>query len=150
MTAPLAPSRPLLTPTPEFLAPVPLLAVGLMAVNDAYLKFAFHDALTGKLSDLAGCFFLPLFISAGLALATGWPLRRRLALGCAATALLFSLISTSSLMARAVCAGLEVVTAPLGLSGHRIVSDPTDLVALPLVAAAWWYGRRAGTARAAP
>jgi len=118
-----------------------------MALNDAYLKPALHDALTGKLSDLAGCFFLPLWVSALLALGTRWTLRRRLAVGCAATALLFTLVSTSRLAAGAVCAGLEVVTAPLGLSGHRIVSDPTDLLALPLVAAAFWYGRRAGAAR---
>ena len=148
MTQPLASQpRPLLPPTPEFLAPLPLLAVGLMALNDAYLKPTLHGALTGKLSDLAGCFFLPLWISALLALATRLPLRRRLAAGCAATALLFTLISTSHLAAGAVCAGLEVATAPLGFSGHRIVSDPTDLLALPLVAAAWWYGRRAGAAR---
>jgi hypothetical protein len=121
-----------------------------MAVNDAYLKPAFHDALTGKLSDLAGCFFLPLFISAVLALATGWPLRRRLAIGCAATAPFFILISTSPAVAGAVCAGLETLSAPMGFSGHRIASDPSDLLALPMIAAAWWYGLRAGAPGESP
>lgn len=142
-----APPKPFLRPTPEFLAPLPLLAVGLMAVNDAYLKPVLHDTLTGKLSDLAGCFFLPLWISALLALGTGWTLQRRLAIGCASTAMLFTAISTSRLAAGAVCAALEVATSPFGLSGHRIASDPTDLLALPLVGAAWWYGQRAGVAR---
>ena len=48
----------------EFFAPLPLLAVGLMVVNDRVLKPRLHNALTGKLSDLAVCFFLPLFVSA--------------------------------------------------------------------------------------
>jgi hypothetical protein len=49
---------------PEFFSACPLLAVALLGVNDAVLKLAFHNAITGKLSDFAGCFFLPLFTSA--------------------------------------------------------------------------------------
>ena len=48
----------------EFFAPLPLLAVALMVVNDRVLKPRIGNAITGKLSDIAICFFLPLFTSA--------------------------------------------------------------------------------------
>lgn len=43
------------------------------------------NTLTGKLSDFAGCFFLPLYLSAVLTLLTRWPLERRLGAGVLAT-----------------------------------------------------------------
>ena len=45
----------------EFFAPLPLAAVALLVVNDTWLKPAFHNALTGKLSDVAVCFMMPAF-----------------------------------------------------------------------------------------
>lgn len=47
-----------------FIHPWPLLAVVLTAVNDHYLKSHFSGVVTGKLSDFAGLFYFPLFISA--------------------------------------------------------------------------------------
>ena len=48
-----------------------------LVVNDVWLKPAFHSALTGKLSDVAVCFFMPLLLSELLgifcALATAAP-----------------------------------------------------------------------------
>lgn len=35
----------------------------LLLINDFYLKEAFHNQLTGKLSDIAGLFIFPLFFS---------------------------------------------------------------------------------------
>ncbi len=54
----------------EFFAPVPLAAVALLAANDHFLKAWWPGFVTGKLSDISGCFFLPLFLSAFLALGT--------------------------------------------------------------------------------
>ncbi len=44
--------------------PVFLLSVLLLLLNDWLLKPLFHNDLTGKLSDLAGLFAFPFFLSA--------------------------------------------------------------------------------------
>ncbi|MBZ4190124.1 hypothetical protein [Niabella beijingensis] len=44
--------------------PLFLTAVWLLLLNDWLLKPAWHNALTGKLSDIAGLFALPFFLSA--------------------------------------------------------------------------------------
>ena len=43
--------------------PVFLLSVTLLILNDWFLKYTFHNALTGKLSDFAGLFAFPFFWS---------------------------------------------------------------------------------------
>ena len=40
-----------------------LLSVVLLLLNDLYLKYEFHNTLTGKLSDFAGLFAFPYFFS---------------------------------------------------------------------------------------
>ena len=40
-----------------------LIAVVLLLLNDFYLKYYFHNYLTGKLSDFVGLFALPFFVS---------------------------------------------------------------------------------------
>jgi len=108
------------------------------------LKARFLGLVTGKLSDVAGAFVLPLFVSAGLALATRWPLRRRLAVGVAITVVLLTAVKLSPAAAAAVVAGLDAMRAPLGVGRGRIVADPTDLVALPAAFLACAYGFAAG------
>lgn len=126
---------------PEFLSPLPLAAVALMAVNDRWLKPAFHNALTGKLSDVALCFFLPLYLSALLALVTRWPRSTRTGVGALACTLLYTAIKVSQPAADLFCAALRWVGQPLGMTGFRAVADPTDLLTLPLVGAAILYSR---------
>ncbi|MEO9885609.1 MAG: hypothetical protein ABJR05_05020 [Balneola sp.] len=43
--------------------PLFVLAVGLLLLNDFYLKYEFSNFLTGKLSDVAGLFLFPYFLS---------------------------------------------------------------------------------------
>ena len=62
----------------EFFAPLPLAALALTVVNDVWLKPAFHSGLTGKLSDVGICFFMPLFLSELLGIFLGLPGRFRL------------------------------------------------------------------------
>ncbi|MFT3913696.1 MAG: hypothetical protein QM704_06200 [Anaeromyxobacteraceae bacterium] len=131
-----------LPPIPELAGPLPLGAAALLALNDHLLKAAFPGAITGKLSDLAGCFVLPLFLSAALACATPWPRRRRLAIGAVVTAAAFAAVKLSAAAAGAVTAALDLATVPLLGASNRIVVDPTDLVALPLVLAAFAWGAR--------
>ncbi|WP_233261322.1 hypothetical protein [Vitiosangium sp. GDMCC 1.1324] len=135
---------------PEFLAPLPLAAVALMAVNDRWLKPTLHNALTGKLSDVAICFFLPLYLSALLALVTRWPRSTRLHVGAGVCALLYTALKVSPLAVELFCAALRQVGTPLGLTSFRAVADPTDLLTLPLVWAAVLYGRQHTDSRPSP
>lgn len=142
--ADLLPSRCVrVPPIPELASPVALAAVAVLALNDHVLKRAFPGPLTGKISDLAGCFVLPLVLSALLALATRWRAAVRLALGAAATAVFFASIKLSTAASSAVARALAVAVEPVGLRGGPIAADPTDLVALPLALVAWAYGARA-------
>jgi hypothetical protein len=127
---------------PEFFSLAPLLAVALLTVNDHYFKGAFHNTLTGKLSDFAGCFFLPLYVSAMLAFVTRWSLERRLWVGALTTLAIFIPVSVSRPAADFVCRMVEWVAIPLGIGAQRIASDPTDLIAVPMICLAVLYAQR--------
>ena len=129
-------------PLGEFFHPLPLVALVLLGVNDHFFKGSglLPGWLTGKLSDFAGLAFFPLLLTAGadtlvwlVTKRVDFSLRRwKLAVAIAATGLAF--------------AALKIVPGAAGaldgvLGGHT-VADPTDLVALGALAAAWWVGRR--------
>lgn len=135
---------------PEFFSALPLLAVGVLAVNDHFLKDAFHNTLTGKLSDFAGCFFLPLYVSAMLGVVTRWQLERRLAIGVAVTLLIFIPVSVNRAAADFVARTVELVAIPLGIGPQWIACDPTDLIALPMIVLAVLYARRVNRCAASP
>lgn len=49
---------------PDILSrPLFILAVGLLLLNDFYLKYEFSNFVTGKISDVAGLFLFPYFLS---------------------------------------------------------------------------------------
>jgi hypothetical protein len=126
----------------EFFAPLPLAALALLVVNDVWLKPAFHSELTGKLSDIAICFFMPLLLSELLGIACGWPPRLRLLTGAIFTAALFAALEVVPPFTRAALDCLNRVGPYLGIhSRFRMTSDWTDLACLLLVPAAVAYGR---------
>lgn len=134
----------------EFFAPLPILAVAALAFNDHVLKRRAPGWLSGKLSDLALCFFLPLFVSALIGLA--WPRapRARLVAGALITALAFTLLELSDTAGAWFCAGLDRL-APFLPAGARcaLTRDLTDLACLLVVPLAYAYGaRRAADRRA--
>ncbi|MEP6262831.1 MAG: hypothetical protein ABJ092_14740 [Gillisia sp.] len=47
----------------QLFRPLFLISVLLLIVNDLYLKYEYHNYLTGKLSDFAGLFAFPYFLS---------------------------------------------------------------------------------------
>ena len=128
----------------ELVRPLPLVAVAVLAVNDAWLKPAFHNALTGKLSDIAGCFVFPLYLAALLAfLLPGVASRVRLLAGCVVTVGLFAALELSPAAIAAFCRGNEQVAGWLGIERPcRLTADPTDLLALIMVPLAYLYGVR--------
>jgi hypothetical protein len=136
-------------PAGEFLHPVPLAALALLALNDHVLKGAgvVPGAVTGKLSDVMGVVFFPVLCTAvvdtalwGLARAgvpVDFSLRRwKLAAGLAVTAGLMAAIKLSPGAAGAVADALGWIGFP-----SQIVVDGTDLFALPALVVPWWVGR---------
>jgi hypothetical protein len=125
----------------EFFAPLPLAALALMVVNDVWLKSAFHSELTGKLSDVALCFFMPLLLSELLGIFGGWAPRRRLLAGAIATASLFTALELVPPFTHLVLDCLDDIGPYLGIHRRfRMTSDWTDLACVPLVLAAVAYG----------
>ena len=163
------PERPGL-PLAELLAPLPLLAIVVLFVNDWVLKPLAPAQLpfwfTGKLSDFAGLAVFPLVATAAfdVVLWIAWraganvdfTLRRwKLGVATALTGGVFALMKLVPEVALLVAR-----TIGLAFSGARVMPDPTDLIALPALAFAWWwgeqtiargaYGRLAWAARARP
>ncbi|MBN2361941.1 MAG: hypothetical protein JXR83_20995 [Deltaproteobacteria bacterium] len=143
-------------PATEFVHPLPLAALALLAINDHLLKGSglLPGWLTGKLSDLAGLFFFPLLLTAVVDVVLfGWNVIARRTLFDAS--LRTGKLVAAALLTTALFLGIKLSPAIAGrylwlvdridildlLRPGRIVQDPTDLVALPMVAAAVWFGR---------
>lgn len=130
------------------LHPGALTAIGVLILNDHWLKEAFPGLITGKLSDLAGLSFFPLVLHAVWALLIGRGSRRALPIACVLTATAFAAVKTVPLCNEAYEIGLGWLQFPfralLGATepAHtHLVMDATDLLALPAVGLAWWWGR---------
>jgi hypothetical protein len=136
----------------ELFAPLPAAALALLVANDVWWKAAFHNELTGKLSDVAVCFVMPLFLSELLGLSLAVAPRVRLAAGAAFTAVLFTLLELVPWCTQRALAALTWLGPYVGLpGGYCMTSDPTDLLCVPLVLLAYGYGlRRLGAPAAAP
>lgn len=102
----------------------------LLATNDHLLKGAgvLPGWLTGKASDFAGLFVAPAL----LALVLRARSKRVVAIAHVAVALGFAVVKAWEPATRACEAALGVV-----VPGSRMWTDPTDLVALPMVALSW-------------
>ncbi|MFO0633179.1 MAG: hypothetical protein U0168_10040 [Nannocystaceae bacterium] len=138
------PSTPLrstpLAPQRALLHPVWLASLVLLALNDHWLKYAglLPDVVTGKLSDLAGLVVAPALFATLLGART----RRSLLFAHVAVAAVFTAIQLSSTAA----ATWSALMAGFGFP-WVITSDPTDLLALPMLAVSW---RVLGQAMATP
>jgi hypothetical protein len=126
----------------EFFAPLPLAALALLVVNDVWLKPTFHSAVTGKLSDVAICFLMPLFFSELLGLLLGVAPRTRLRIGAFLTAALFTALEVVPPCTALALHALAIVGPRLGIHGtFRMTSDWTDLFCLVMIVPAVAYGR---------
>jgi hypothetical protein len=131
-----------------FVHPLPLMAVGMMAVNDHILKSAYPSLLTGKLSDFLGLFFFPLLLCSLICLMrnfvlpprplTPWFINSRLLLICISiSSLIFIGLKTSSWIRE----DLTQIFWRLGMP-IQISDDKTDLWALSSNFLCYFFGSR--------
>ncbi len=134
------------------MAPLPIGALVVLVVNDRVLKAAFGNTATGKLSDIAGVFLLPLVFVSILEVAR-WAIRRRpwscspreLVVAIAVTGVGFGATKLFGPIAEAYGTAIGVVRwvgalPAMGLLGGigspepiEVVVDPTDLLVLPVL-----------------
>lgn len=124
--------------------PAPLAAMALLLLNDHVFKGmpAAPSFVTGKLSDLAGLFFFPVFLVALVEVARAVvrrphdaPANIGLGAGVATTAAVLTAVVFS-------CFELIPALAEAVSPWMKTTPDPTDLLALPMVALSWWWLRR--------
>lgn len=134
----------------RLLHPVPLVALGMLLLNDHVLKATHPGWLSGKLSDVAVMVLLPFLLMAAADLACLWWPRlpapgTRAVLACVAISVaVFTLVEVTPLGADAYRWGLAVAQWPLrtiiaALAGNpapdlapvRLTADATDLLTLP-------------------
>jgi len=144
------------------LHPVVVGAILVLLVNDQILKRAWPGVVTGKLSDVAGLVFAPLFVVAVaevIASALGrWraPSRRWLTLAVAAVGLGFAAVKLVPAAEGLWEASLGIVQWPVSAIGDLLAGravppirpvvatpDATDLVAIPAV----WLAHAIGLGR---
>lgn len=144
----------------QLLHPVVLSAVVLLLLNDHVFKRLWPSAITGKLSDIAGLVFFPLFLQALWELGLrvfGKPVRhssRVLLAAVVLTALVFAAIQLHPVAAEVYRVGLGALQWPFEagfeLLGGRpspaprrvhLTQDVTDLLTLPALGVPLWLGR---------
>ena len=132
------------------LHPLALAAIAVLVANDHWWKLRYPGWWTGKLSDVAGLAFFPLLVIVERAVASR---ARALAATTAGFALVKTIPGASALFGHALglaqWPGAAIAAlmhgAPVAWPiAASVVTDPTDLVALPSVAFAVVIARRAG------
>ncbi|TDE54052.1 hypothetical protein E1295_15515 [Nonomuraea mesophila] len=104
--------------------------VCVLLVNDHLLKQAWPGFVTGKLSDVAGLVVAPALLALLF-------LRRADLAATVLTGVLFALVKSTETGAEAASQAWTLVAGP-----SRVLADPTDLLALPALALAWWVRGR--------
>lgn len=104
-------------------SPLFLFFLFVLIINDFFLKAAFHNTITGKLSDFSGLFIFPIFCSAIFPKQKSWIF--------IFTAVLFAFWKSeySSFVIQLV--------KPYFNTGRTV--DLSDLIALPMILFAWFY-----------
>ena len=137
------------------LHPAALAAIALLVLNDHLFKHRFGGWWTGKLSDVAGLAVFPLLLAAAIEL-LGRPMGRRGVTAVAAlTGTMFAAIKLWGPAGDLYRVGLAMAQWPFRALaafaagdaappiGHvQLTADPTDLLALPMLALSIWLVAR--------
>ncbi|WP_329427055.1 hypothetical protein OG339_42975 [Streptosporangium sp. NBC_01495] len=127
--------------------PATVVATFVLLINDHLLKTLWPGPVTGKLSDVAGLLVAPPLLALAISLAflrTGSlspdPTRFAALAAIVTVGVGFTLVKTTE-------AGAELASRAWTLAAgpSRVLADPTDLVALPALGAAWLIWRRCRT-----
>ncbi len=110
------------------LSPLFLLSLIILLVNDFYLKAQFHNFFTGKLSDIAGLFIFPLFLTAFFSK------RKLLVYGLTAFLFIFWKSPFSEIL-------IDFWNSLTSLNIGRII-DYTDFFALLILPVSYFYSER--------
>ncbi len=137
-----------------------MIAVTLVVVNDQILKERYSNWLTGKLSDIAGVFVLPIVIVSAVELArwaTGresWrSFRHELVLAVAITAIGFAMVKLVGPVGDAYANAIGWTRASIASLAHwewrpvtpiEVIRDWTDLLVLPVLIGSWFFARNRG------
>ncbi|MFF5111431.1 hypothetical protein [Streptosporangium sp. NPDC000509] len=137
--------------------PATVVATFVLLINDHLLKALWPGLVTGKLSDVAGLLVAPpvlalvlsLLFSSVLALSGGGaslaPIRLAALVAITATGVGFTLVKTTEAGAALASRAWTLAAGP-----SLVLADPTDLVALPALGAAWLIWLRCGTGHPVP
>jgi hypothetical protein len=109
---------------------VTVAGVVVLLLNDHLFKQVWPGFVTGKLSDFAG-----LLVAPALLALLFW--RRGDLAATVLTGVVFALVKSTETGAEAVTQAWTLVAGP-----SRVLADPTDLLALPTLALAWWIRNR--------
>ena len=121
--------------------PVPMTAVLLLALNDHFLKSHFHSFVTGKLSDFAGLFFFPLFLSALFNLSwriydkrLHWIFEEQILLSIVLTDSIFILVKFVPVVTTLYLDFSKTIGFP-----SKVTADRSDLIALSVNLLTWKF-----------
>jgi hypothetical protein len=151
----MAATMPRAVPGSILLAPVPLAAVVVLVLNDLVWKYRYGNFLTGKLSDVAGLYLLPLVLLS-VAMLVAWGRRNEKAVlrwAALTTAVGFAAVKLVPAVATTYEHAIGAIRWLL-LLGTRdympiiVIVDPTDLITLPAILGAFWTYRRYARGRA--
>ncbi|ACZ88029.1 hypothetical protein [Streptosporangium roseum] len=104
--------------------PLTVISVVVLLLNDHLFKPLWPGVVTGKLSDVVGLIVAPPLLNL---------LIRRPWLAILLTGVAFTLVKTTAEGAALASQAWTLVWGP-----SRVLADPTDLIALPALYAAWW------------
>ncbi|GAA4936441.1 hypothetical protein [Actinoplanes utahensis] len=122
--------------------PVTMAALAVLVVNDHVAKAAHPGWVTGKLSDAAGMVLAPPLLAVLTSLFAPRARFRPVAVGALVA------VGVGFAFTKAWVYGGQVASEMWSLITPSLVrSDPTDLLALPFLAVAWWTAQRPGRQR---
>ena len=122
---------------PYLTHPIVLTALALTAVNDHYLKYAYPNFLTGKISDFAGLFFFPLLLY-GLYEFAKSPLNQHTKISKKQLIIFMILSDVLFILCKYTALKHYLVT----FLNVRITSDYTDLIALSVNIATYDFAKK--------